>query len=279
MKILFLIFLFVLPFDRTQKKSGEWQELFNGENLAGWDTYLGPRFDSLGKQLQEKPIGLNQDPDHVFSIVKRGGEKMIRISGEHFGAIATLASFENYHFQMMFKWGSLTWIPKKNKKKDSGLLYHSVGPWGADFGYWMRSQEFQVEETNCGDYWGVAGGIEDTRARKINDSMYVYDPRGDWYRFQAGTSIGRRCIKAGDAERPSGEWNQLDLYTHGDTSVHVINGKLMMILYHSSQLDAGHIIPLVKGRIQIQSEGAEVFFKNIRIRTITQIPANFLDIK
>ena len=275
MKILLILFLFTLPFEPGQKKPEEWLDLFNGQDLSGWDTYLGPGFDSLGHQLKENPIGLNRDPDHVFSVVERRGEKMIRISGEHFGAIATLASYENYHFQMMFKWGELTWIPKKGKKKDSGLLYHSVGPWGADFGYWMRSQEFQVEETNCGDYWGVAGGMEDTRARKINDSMFVYDPKGEWYRFQAGTTVGRRCIKAGDAEKPSGEWNQLDLFTHGDTSVHVINGHLMMILYHSSQLEAGKIIPLVKGRIQIQSEGAEIFIKNIRIRSINQIPPKY----
>ena len=275
MKILLIIFLFTLPFEPGKKKPEEWLDLFNGQDLSGWDTYLGPGFDSLGRQLKENPIGLNRDPDHVFSVVERRGEKMIRISGEHFGAIATLASYENYHFQMMFKWGELTWIPKKGKKKDSGLLYHSVGPWGADFGYWMRSQEFQVEETNCGDYWGVAGGMEDTRAHKINDSMYVYDPKGEWYRFQAGTTVGRRCIKAGDAEKPSGEWNQLDLFTHGDTSVHVINGHLMMILYHSSQLEGGKIIPLVKGRIQIQSEGAEIFIKNIRIRSINQIPPKY----
>jgi 3-keto-disaccharide hydrolase len=276
MKILLIIILLTLPFARNQKESGEWQELFNGKDLAGWDTYLGPKFDSLGHQLKEMPVGLNPDPDHVFTVISRGEENMIRISGEHFGAIATLDSYENYHFQMMFKWGSLTWIPKKNKKKDSGLLYHSVGPWGADFGYWMRSQEFQIEETNCGDYWGVAGGIADIRARKMNDSMYVYDPKGDLYRFQSETKVGRRCIKTGDAEKPSGEWNQLDLYTHGDTSVHVINGELMMILYHSAQINGGQVIPLVRGRIQIQSEGAEIFLKNIRISPINQIPANFL---
>src|SRR5262245_18396611 len=110
MKIFFILFLLVLPFERVPKKPGQWHELFNGKNLPGWDTYLGPKFDSLGHQLQEKPIGLNRDPDHVFSVVKRRGESMIRISGEHFGAIATLAAYENYHFQMMFKWGELTWI-------------------------------------------------------------------------------------------------------------------------------------------------------------------------
>jgi len=94
----------------------------------------------------------------------------------------------------------------------------------------MRSQEFQVEEGNCGDYWGCAGGAADVPAIKKSDSQYVYTPSGNAYTFRADNSIGRHCIKAGDAERPTGEWNTLDLYCHGDTSVHVVNGKVMMIL-------------------------------------------------
>ena len=33
--------------------------------------------------------------------------------------------------------------------------------------------------------------------------------------------------------------------------------------------------PLTRGRIQLQSEGAEVFYRNIRLRPITEIPAEF----
>ncbi len=276
MKIMLLLFFLSLQLTGFQRKTDEWTNLFNGKDLTGWDTYIGPRFDSLGRQVPGSAIGLNTDPDHVFTVVRENNSAIIRISGEEFGAIATLKEYESYHFQLMFKWGSLSWIPKKNKKKDSGLLYHSVGPWGADFGYWMRSQEFQIEETNCGDYWGVAGALEDIPATKKSDSVYVYNPLGEWYRFQANTKTGRRCIKAEDAENPSGEWNTLDLYTHGDTSVHVINGKLMMVLYHSAQLDNGRIFPLIKGRIQIQSEGAEIFLKDIRIMPIESIPAIYL---
>lgn len=276
MKILPLLFFLFLQITGMQRHPDEWTNLFNGNDLDGWDRYLGPRFDSLGHQIDGSVIGLNKDPDHVFTVVKEHGESLIRISGEEFGAIATLKEYENYHLQLMFKWGALSWIPKKNKKKDSGLLYHSVGPWGADFGYWMRSQEFQIEETNCGDYWGVAGALEDIPATRKSDSVYVYDPRGEWYRFQAHTKAGRRCIKAEDAEKPSGEWNELDLYAHGDTSVHVINGKLMMVLYHSAQFQEGRIMPLVKGRIQIQSEGAEIFLKGIRIMPIESLPPMYL---
>ncbi|RYD93452.1 MAG: DUF1080 domain-containing protein, partial [Sphingobacteriales bacterium] len=92
--------------------------------------------------------GLNKDPKHVFRVVKENGEKVIRISGESWGGISTKAEYKDFHLQLKFKWGALSWGQKKNKKKDSGLLYFATGPHGADYGAWMRSQEFQLEEGN-----------------------------------------------------------------------------------------------------------------------------------
>jgi len=49
-----------------------------------------------------------------------------------------------------------------------------------------------------------------------------------------------------------------------------------MILYHNSQLDNGQVIPLTKGKIQLQSEGAELFYKDIKIQAIEKLPAVYL---
>lgn len=250
--------------------------LFNGRNLAGWDTYIGPPLDDAGKKLSTVAVGLNNDPKHVFTVVEQDGEKVIRISGEQWGGISTTKEYSNFHFRLMFKWGALSWGQKKNKKKDSGLLYYAVGAHGADYGAWMRSQEFQIEEGNSGDYWGVAGGMQDITVIKKSDSAYVYDPSGQLYTFSEKSKVGRHCSKQGDAENASGEWNTLDLYCHGDTSVHVVNGKIMMVLYHSSQLERGQVLPLTKGKLQIQSEGAEVFYKNITVEPLAAIPADLV---
>jgi len=83
-------------------------------------------------------------------------------------------------------------------------------------------------------------------------------------------------IKKGDAENPSGQWNTLDLYCHGDTSIHVVNGKVMMVLYHNQQSENGKDLPLTKGRIQLQSEGAELFYRDIRIQPIDHLPSELM---
>ncbi|MDQ6903495.1 MAG: DUF1080 domain-containing protein [Bacteroidota bacterium] len=276
---LFIFLVVIINMSDSGKVYGQKNKtiaLFNGKDLAGWDSYLGPPLDDAGKKLSEVPIGLNADPNKVFTIVKIDGQNAIRISGQNWGAISTKQVYADFHLRLMFKWGVLTWGQKKGRKKDSGLLYFSVGDYGADYGAWMRSQEFQIEEGNCGDYWGVAGAMEDVPVVKKSDSEYVYNSSGEMQTFSAVSKVGRHCVKQGDAENLTGEWNTLDLYCHGDTSVHVINGKVMMVLYRSSQMESGHAIPLVKGKVQIQSEGAEIFYKNITVEKVDKIPTAFL---
>ena len=250
--------------------------LFNGSDLSGWNTYIGPPLDDAGKKLSDIPVGLNTDPHHVFTVTTLDGQKVIRISGENWGCLYTPEDYENFHLRLQFKWGALLWGSKKGKKMDSGVLYFSVGENGADYGAWMRSQEFQVEQGNCGDYWGVAGAMEDIPVVKKSDSQYVYQPSGVMTTFSANNKIGRHCIKQGDAENPTGTWNTLDLYCHGDTSVQVINDQVMMVLFHSSQWENGQAIPLQKGKIQIQSEGSEIFYKEITIEPLPMIPTPYL---
>ena len=270
-KLLLLLLFCAIIYGFIVPVKSPWEQLFNGKDLTGWDTYIGPDLDDSGKPITGTPIGLNKDPRNVFTIVKDNGSNVIRISGENWGAISTKKEYENYHLQLQFKWGTLSWGQKKGKKKDSGLLYHSVGKYGADYGAWMRSQEFQIEEGNSGDYWGVAGGMADVPVIKLGKD-YVYSRQGTLITFKEGEVQGRHCIKGGDAENPPGQWNTLDLYCHGDTSVHVINGKVMMVLYHSKQINEGQELPLTKGKIQIQSEGAEVFYKKIKIQAIDRLP-------
>ncbi|HUQ65317.1 MAG TPA: DUF1080 domain-containing protein, partial [Flavitalea sp.] len=242
------------------------ESLFNKRDLTGWDTYIGPELNDSGVAISIIPVGLNKDPLNVFSVTEVDSEKVIRISGESWGGISTVKEYSNYHLRLKYKWGRLKWGQKKNKPRDSGLLYHAVGAHGADYGAWMRSQEFQIEEGNTGDYWGVAGGVQDIPAFLIN-GRYVYDPSVEVVTFSATSAAGRHCVKTGTYEINEG-WNTIDLYCFKDTSVHVVNGNTVMVLYNSRQQDGDRFTPLIEGKIQIQSEGAEVFYKDIFIEGI-----------
>lgn len=257
--------------------TNEWTFLFDGTDLENWDTYLGPPIKegvSSEDRSEQLALGLNNDTLGVFTIVELDGERVLRISGENWGGISTTREFENYHLQLEFRWGEQKWYPrdKPSDKRDSGLLYHAVGEHGEGDGFWLKSQEFQIQEGDAGDYWGVAGAFADIHASLIQDSVYQYNPKGPLLTFRENNGVGRYCKKFLDAEKPTGEWNTIDLYNLNGSSWHVVNGVLNMILQNSKQVDDGEVIPLTKGKIQLQSESAEIFYRNIKIRELDQLP-------
>jgi 3-keto-disaccharide hydrolase len=265
-------------------QEGDWKPLFNGKDLAGWETWLGKPFKSVelpgvarnDRGEYAEPVGLNKDPKAVYSVVDLDGKPALRVSGEIFGAITTKDEFENYHFRVEHRWGQKKWPPREERPRDSGLLYHCVGAHGAGGTYWMKSFECQIQERDCGDFWSVAGVLVDVEAAPKDPN----NPKGELvYRKGAPKIAGttRRILRESDHEKPAGEWNMIEIYCVGQTSVHVVNGKVVMILQALRQRLDGREVPLTKGRLQLQSEGAEVFFRNMMIRPISEIPRNLLE--
>jgi len=255
---------------KAQNKSS--QALFNGKDLTGWETYL----DHADQSGKGSPIGLNKDPNQVFSVVTEDGKPAIRISGETFGAITSLDTFENYHLRLYFKWGTKKWPPKLNEPRDSGLLFHSNGDYGSSY-LWKESFEFQVQEGDCGDYWGVANVLADIESQKNEKDKYTYHKGAPKVTFKDKTPVGRSCLKSIDNELKSGKWNIIDLYCLGGTAIHVINGKVNMVLTNTRHVIDGREEPLTKGQIQLQSEGAEIFYRDLMVEPITELPKELLE--
>ena len=195
--------------------------------------------------------------------------------------IYTEGSYRNYHLKLKVKWGQDMHPPRENGPRDSGLLYHGFGEPGSA-AYWMGSQELQIQEGDMGDYWPV-GDVEIDVPSVPKDSLYfIYEegaPLRTYYlaeivRENLHDSLSRRRVfKSHDAERPHGEWNDVELITFGDSSIHIVNGEVVMRLYNSRNMRTKE--RLDEGRIILQSEGAEVFYKDLAIRGITGIPARF----
>ncbi len=255
---------------RVSAQEKGWTSLFNGKDLTGWDTWLGRPYN--GKE----PIGLNKDPQKVYTVVEQDGKPAIRISGQTFGALTTKKNFGNYHLKLEFKWGKKKWPPRERAVRDSGLLYHCVGKHGAQGSFWMQSQECQIQESDCGDYWSVAGAIVDVEGTRKGGRGPIRYKKGGQKFTVPSKGTGNRIIKSHDNENPSGQWNTIELFTLGGTSVHVVNGETVMILTNSRHRLKGKVVPLVRGKLQIQSEGAEVFYRNLMIRSIKEIPEKYL---
>lgn len=227
-------------------------QLFNGKNLDGWYTFL-------------KGKGRDNDPNKVFT-VKNG---LITISGEEYGCITTNNEYENYKLVVEFKWGDATFAPRTERAKDSGILLHSQGEDGGYSGIWMNSIECQLIEGGTGDVIVVGNGTPEFSAtspvapEKQNGS-YIYKPDGElvtinggrinWYDRDPDWKDVKGFRGARDIEKPVGEWNRIELIAKGEEILIYLNNKLV-----------NHVVKVQpqKGRIQIQSEGAEVFFRRV----------------
>ena len=278
----------------TQRE--DWQPLWNGQDFSGWVKFLGiphsntevpgQAQDTSGRYTQ--PLGQEHDPLGVFSVVEQDGEPAIRVSGQIFGTLYTEQDYGNYHLRLQYKWGEKKWPPRENLRRDSGLLYAGFGPPGVVNGNWMQSHECQIQEHDAGDYWAV-GAVEiqiPSVPVRIDDdplgnNWFRYDPDGKHRTF--GTFVtdssqirkNRRVIKSSDEELPYGQWNTVDLIFYEGNSIHVVNGTVVLRLYGSERATEPNTVPLTSGKILLQSEGAEVYYRAIEIRTISAIPEQF----
>ena len=73
------------------------------------------------------------------------------------------------------------------------------------------------------------------------------------------------ALAGSDEDRP-GEWNTLELVCFEDRCVHIANGKVVMALKNARYQDGDKFVPMTGGKLQIQSEAAEVFYRDIEIR-------------
>lgn len=227
--------------------------LFNGKNLDGWY-----------KWLRENKY---EDPKNVFTVQ----DKMIRISGEEWGGIATRNAYRDYHLVVEWKWGTKTWAPRVDKTRDNGILVHAVGQDGAYGKTWLESIESQIIEGGTGDFILVGGKNKpkmtcDVRRegremfwQKGGEPVTKDSGRFNWWGRDPKwvDKIGFRGAK--DVEKPTGEWNVHEVVCDGDTVTNILNGVVVNYGYNSDH---------TQGKIQIQSEGAEMFVRKVELRPI-----------
>jgi hypothetical protein len=202
--------------------SENFTSLFNGNNFDGWYRWI-------------EGSGKNSDPEKNFSVIN--GE--IFDTGKQAGYIMTEKVFANFHFVLEFKWGEKKWPPREKAKRDSGICYNI--PEDEPDHIWPQSIECQIQEGDVGDFWLI--GHSTIQVDKKQNSPLPY----------------AQIVKKKDAEKPSGEWNTVEVISYNGKCVHIVNGVVV---------NYGENASLTAGKILLQSEYAEVYFRNIRIREL-----------
>jgi hypothetical protein len=171
------------------------------------------------------------DPEKVFTV----HDGVIVCEGMPFGYLITDKEFENYVLKLQWRWGK-----KVHSSRNSGVFVHVVGP----DQIWPKAVEAQLMADHAGDFWLVD-----------NFKLTVDPARQD-------KKTPRHFLRMKDhVEKEVGEWNQYEITCKGDTIRLVINGQLV---------NEGTNAELTKGKILLQSEGAEIEFKDILLKPLSK---------
>lgn len=117
---------------------------------------------------------------------------------------------------------------------NSGVLLRKIG----DDKIWPKSLEAQLQSENAGDFWKIEEFPSTTDASRTN---------------------GRNCKKTHGNEKPLGEWNHYKISVDHGTVTLEVNGQV---------LNQATDVLETAGKICLQSEGAEIHFRDIRITPV-----------
>ncbi|HUJ61433.1 MAG TPA: DUF1080 domain-containing protein [Kofleriaceae bacterium] len=233
-----------------------WTPIFDGKTLDGWYSYLAVS-------------GRDNDPNGIFQ-VEDGAIHILGVDlapGQfEYGYLATTRDYEDIRVRFEYQWGPRNF---SGFGPDSGFFVTAVGP---DM-IWPRSQECQVYRGDTGsmylfDYATIETTIDPTiQAPTYLDGGVPYSaPRNPnpYYAYIA---------KDAQFDTPD-DWNQVEIDVDGDSAVYIVNGNVTFRSTHRRQPspdapdDPTMDIPLTKGRLVIQNEGNEIYYRNIEIQQI-----------
>ncbi len=251
-------------FLKVKNQTVEWKSLFNGKNLDGWIVFLGYR-------AKKEILHLNKKSQEVFT-AENGEIHMYKNYPEDSivpeGFLATEKEYSNFHLKLEFKWGSKKFAQRINKKRNSGVMVLAQDT----VGFWPTSVECQVMEGDAGDIYTQNNAWITTTVDSFildpvtKNKIPVYSPEGKVYNH--GGKGSRRLIHDARYDKSEG-WNTVEIIVKDNKVIYFINGKendrLWNIRYINPK-DTGDSKPLLKGRILLQAEATEIFYRNIMIK-------------
>jgi hypothetical protein len=157
-------------------------------------------------------------------------EGVIVVSGTPAGYIVTEKEYGDYVLTLEWKW--------PGKPGNSGVFVHVTG----DDKIWPKGVEAQLQNGRAGDFWLVG----EFKLKVPADRQDKNTPR-HYFRLKD------------NVEKPAGEWNKYEITCKGDTVKLVVNGELV---------NEATMAEATRGKILLQSEGAEIHFRNIELKPI-----------
>ncbi len=240
-----------------------WVSLLNGRDFTGWYSVLA----RSGRGVAEQK-GIVRMEDEMLHIL--GND--VNDTGLEAGYLATNQEFENVRIRVEYKWGQKQFGQRSISKRDNGLVYGVVG----GDKVFPRCVECQIEEGDVGDFF-LVDGIRGIQPRHDNGLFGINVTRQHGFPPPSSNakpvteepSTGRK-IKDGNFEMLDG-WNVVEVIHQGDRAAHIVNGRCVNVVTNLQQPDPanpGSYIPLTRGKIAIEIEFAEIWYRRIEVKAL-----------
>jgi len=235
---------------------------FDGKSLKGFAKWL--------------QTTKTKDPQSDYRVT----DGMIHIGGRGMGYLATVDSYRDYHLSVEYKWGERR--DGSKYVRNSGILLHATGPDGNARGIWQASIECQLAQGCEGDVIVIRG--KDKRGKVIptmvtsatrvaSDGRTRWSPGGKktlysgsqfwWSNHEPGFKELLDTRGKDDVASPRGEWTKVECICRGCRITIKINGTIVNEVYD--------VFPS-EGKILLENEKNEIFFRNLEIRPLTASP-------
>ena len=182
-------------------------------------------------------------------------------SKQPFGELITEKEYENYILSLEYKWGDKKFKPRDENVRDAGVVFHVFDE---DI-FWASGAECQIQEGDTGDLWliGVRGSTT------IDFSNQHYDPKGDTFTKGEDPKKRYQSFPRNWFWEKTG-WNKIVIEVKEDTAKFMVNGKVVNEVFDLARYDedSKEWKPLTKGKILLQAEGAEIFYRNIYLKSL-----------
>jgi len=230
-----------------------WTDLFNGKDLSGWEIVVAEGSTVDGSEIFQVEDGMI----HVYPLAEDG-------SSQPFAGIYTAERYSDYHLVVEYKWGEKKFQPRDHSVRDAGIIFHVVG----EPHIWPTGVECQIQEGDTGDIWIIG----QTRVSSyVHPIAFNYDAKGDLE--TRGVDCGPQRFARGYSWEVAG-WNTVEVIVQGNHATYKVNdhtvNEAIHIRYRDNPDSEWEWQDLVSGPIFLQAEGAEVYYRNIRIKEISQ---------
>ncbi|MBB5268661.1 3-keto-disaccharide hydrolase [Algibacter amylolyticus] len=239
------------------KKTGNkgFVKIFNGKNWDGWHLKLRNGDEAMAKKV----YAIHNKKVHVYKNFPDSLDLETGENGTH-GLFYTNKKYSKYILKFQYKWGKKIANNFKRWQYDAGVYYHIV-----DDKIWPTGIEYQVryDHTKNRNHTGDL-----IRPKDVEYDWYAV-PEGDTYlhpneggKLDESKNWLHFASPTKNYNALNNKWNQCEIIVMGDKyTIHKLNGEVVNVAFNLNPSE---------GIIGFQSETAEIYYKNIKIKEFSE---------